>query len=49
MNVNQTKKIVNEFSFFLRDKIGSGSSSDVFKGISVKTGILCFIQAKQLQ
>lgn len=40
MRTTQTKKTIGDYSFFLKDKIGSGSSSDVFRGLSLKTCIL---------
>jgi hypothetical protein len=49
MNVDQTKKIVADYSFYLRDKLGCGSSSEVYRGLSLKTSTPKPIQAKQLQ
>lgn len=49
MHVDQTKKIIGEYSFFLRDKLGSGSSSEVFRGLSLKTSTPPLIQPSPLQ
>lgn len=38
MNIEQAKKIIGDFSYLLRDKLGQGSSSEVFRGTSLKNG-----------
>lgn len=49
MHVDQAKKTVGDYSYFIRDKVGHGSSSEVFRGVSLKNGNLFDIQARLLR
>jgi hypothetical protein len=46
MHIDHAKKIVGDYSYLLRDKLGRGSSSEVFRGASLKNGTIFDIQAK---
>lgn len=48
MNQTCTKKAVSDYTFFLKNKIGDGAYSEVFKGKHQKTGIFVLIKNKVL-
>jgi hypothetical protein len=46
MNIDQTKKVISGYSYFLREKIGRGSSSEVFRGTCQKTCLFFYYLAE---